>query len=71
MKLKFIIGLLLIVLVVAGCSTAAQKADLVIAVPQDPDFLDPHKAEAAGTQEMMNNVFEGLMKASVEGMPVE
>lgn len=70
MKLKLIIGLLLIALL-AGCTTpAGDKPDLVIAVPQDPDFLDPHMAEAAGTQEIMNNVFEGLMKASPEGMPV-
>ncbi len=71
MKKILVLSLLLLTLIIAGCSPGTGKADLVIAVPQDPDFLDPHKAEAAGTQEMMNNVFEGLMKASVEGMPVE
>jgi len=40
---------------------------VVVAVPQDPDFLDPHKAVASGTQEMMFNVFEGLLKADDKG----
>lgn len=71
MRKVIVISLLLVALIMAGCSPAGDEADLVIAVPQDPDFLDPHKAEAAGTKEMMNNVFEGLMKASPEGMPVE
>ena len=40
---------------------------VVVAVPQDPDFLDPHRAAASGTYEMMFNVFEGLLKPDSTG----
>ncbi|HPJ89804.1 MAG TPA: ABC transporter substrate-binding protein [Thermotogota bacterium] len=40
---------------------------VVVRVPQDPDFLDPHKAAASGTYEMMFNVFEGLLKPDYTG----
>ncbi|GAU79480.1 ABC transporter substrate-binding protein [Fusibacter sp. 3D3] len=40
---------------------------IVVAVPQDPDYLDPHLAAASGTDEMMFNVFEGLVKSDSEG----
>lgn len=40
---------------------------VVVAVPQDPDYLDPHKAAASGTYEMMFNVFEGLLKPDSNG----
>ncbi|XOK59804.1 ABC transporter substrate-binding protein [Paenibacillus elgii] len=40
---------------------------VVVAVPQDPDYLDPHLAVASGTQEMMFNVFEGLLKPNEKG----
>jgi peptide/nickel transport system substrate-binding protein len=43
------------------------SSNIVIRVPQDPDFLDPHKAAASGTYEMMFNVFEGLLKPSPDG----
>ena len=75
-KHTWFVSLLLVALIVVSCTTPGaetpdRKDRLVVAIPQDPDFLDPHKAEAAGTQEIMNNVFEGLMKASPEGRPVE
>ncbi|WP_212697675.1 ABC transporter substrate-binding protein [Vallitalea pronyensis] len=41
--------------------------DIVVAVPQDPDYLDPHLAAASGTYEMMFNVFEGLLKPDHTG----
>jgi peptide/nickel transport system substrate-binding protein len=41
--------------------------EVVVAVPQDPDYLDPHKAAASGTYEMMFNVFEGLLKPDSNG----
>lgn len=44
-----------------------KQTDLVVAIPQDPDFIDPHKAVASGTEEVMFNVFEGLLKADSEG----
>ncbi|REK76044.1 ABC transporter substrate-binding protein [Paenibacillus paeoniae] len=41
--------------------------DVVVIVPQDPDYLDPHLAVAAGTSEIMFNVFEGLLKPNEKG----
>jgi peptide/nickel transport system substrate-binding protein len=46
---------------------AIYGGDVVVAIPQDPDFLDPHKAAASGTYEMMFNVFEGLLKPDSNG----
>jgi peptide/nickel transport system substrate-binding protein len=40
---------------------------VVVVVPQDPDYLDPHLASAAGTYEMMFNVYEGLVKPASDG----
>ena len=39
----------------------------MVVVPQDPDYLDPHLASAAGTYEMMFNVYEGLVKPASDG----
>lgn len=40
---------------------------VVIRITQDPDFLDPHKAVAAATGEILFNIFEGLVKFDSEG----
>ncbi len=40
---------------------------LVVAVPTDPDRLDPHKATAAATEEIIFNVYEGLLKSDPKG----
>lgn len=63
---------LLLVFTLFGCSsgpetTKNQPVKVVVAVPQDPDYLDPHLAAASGTQEMMFNVFEGLLKSAPSG----
>ncbi|MGG3887993.1 ABC transporter substrate-binding protein [Metabacillus fastidiosus] len=57
-----------------GTKTAANTdsspqagGNIVVAIPQDLDFLDPHLAEAAGTREIMFNIFEGLLKANTKG----
>jgi peptide/nickel transport system substrate-binding protein len=51
--------------------TPADRAaanELNVGIAQDLDeSLDPHKAVAAGTKEVMFNVFEGLMKPTSEG----
>ena len=48
--------------------TRASANELVVGIAQDlDDSLDPHKAVAAGTKEVMFNVFEGLMKISPDG----
>ncbi|MBR1457627.1 MAG: ABC transporter substrate-binding protein [Oscillospiraceae bacterium] len=56
----------------ATAAPAAEEAqepsnELFIGVAQDFDSLDPHHATAAGTKEVLFNVFEGLMKPTSEG----
>ena len=42
--------------------------EITVGIAQDlDDSLDPHKAVAAGTKEVMFNVFEGLMKPTSDG----
>ena len=46
----------------------AQTNEIVVGIAQDLDeSLDPHKAVAAGTKEVMFNVFEGLVKPTPDG----
>lgn len=45
----------------------AEKFSAVVGISQDLDSLDPHKAEAAGTNEVLFNVFEGLVKPTADG----
>lgn len=56
----------------ALCGCAGGKADassqIVVGIAQDlEDSLDPHKAVAAGTKEILFNVFEGLLKPDSDG----
>lgn len=44
-----------------------QGGAVVIGVQQDIDSLDPHKATAAGTKEILFNIFEGLLKSDENG----
>lgn len=42
--------------------------EITVGIPQDlEDSLDPHKAVAAGTKEVLFNIFEGLYKPDSEG----
>ena len=53
-----------------GCSGGKSNdtSTIVVGIPQDlEDSLDPHKAVAAGTKEVLFNVFEGLLKPDSEG----
>jgi len=44
------------------------SSSIVVGIAQDlEDSLDPHKAVAAGTKEILFNVFEGLLKPDSEG----
>ena len=46
----------------------AYANELYVGIAQDlDDSLDPHKTVAAGTREVLFNVFEGLMKATTTG----
>ncbi|MCM1046360.1 MAG: ABC transporter substrate-binding protein [Candidatus Gastranaerophilales bacterium] len=40
---------------------------IVVGIQQDIDSLDPHKATAAGTKEILFNIFEGLVKPQEDG----
>lgn len=54
-----------------GCSgdkEGGNSSQITIGIPQDmEDSLDPHKAVAAGTKEVMFNLFEGLVKPTSDG----
>ena len=51
-----------------GESTGREATNsVVVGITQDIDSLDPHNAEAAGTREVLFNMFEGLVKATPEG----
>ena len=45
----------------------SKGSSVTVGIAQDLDNLDPHKAVNAGTEEVMFNIFEGLMKASPDG----
>lgn len=40
---------------------------ITVGITQDLDSLDPHKVVAAGTKEVLYNIFEGLIKVSKDG----
>lgn len=53
-----------------GCGGGKEKAtdSLTVGIAQDlDDSLDPHKMTAAGTREILFNVFEGLVKPDPNG----
>ena len=45
----------------------SEDVSAVVGITQDLDSLDPHKAVAAGTDEVLFNVFEGLVKPASDG----
>lgn len=47
--------------------TPRYGGSVVVGILQDLDSLDPHKAVAAGTKEVLFNVFEGLVKPDESG----
>lgn len=46
---------------------AIYGGSIVVGITQDLDSLDPHKAVAAGTNEVLFNVYEGLVKPNENG----
>ena len=49
-------------------SGAKHANEIVVGIAQDPDdSLDPYQMVAAGTREVMFNVFEGLVKPNADG----
>ena len=73
--LAVILVLGMLVSVLAGCGSKAETPEkraeanaITIGIAQDlDDSLDPHVAVAAGTKEVMFNVFEGLVKPTSDG----
>ena len=58
-------------LLMTGCNPGDKEGNtsssITIGIPQDLDGLDPHKVTAAGTREILFNVFEGLVKVDSDG----
>ena len=52
-------------------SSGTPTNSIVVGITQDLDSLDPHVAVAAGTDEVLFNVFEGLVKPDKNGNFVE
>lgn len=48
-------------------NTPIVGGEIVVGISQDLDSLDPHKAVAAGTKEVLFNIFEGLVKPDKDG----
>jgi peptide/nickel transport system substrate-binding protein len=46
---------------------ATYGGTVVVGIQQDIDGLDPHKVTAAGTKEILFNIFEGLVKCDSNG----
>ncbi|MBA2132735.1 ABC transporter substrate-binding protein [Capillibacterium thermochitinicola] len=72
LHLGVLIGILLVSVVflrlrVDKGEKKAIENKVVVVIPQDPDYLDPHLASAAGTYEVMFNVYEGLLKPAPDG----
>ncbi len=51
----------------ADNNTPAMGGSLTVGITQDLDSLDPHVAVAAGTDEVLFNIFEGLVKPDEKG----
>lgn len=75
---KKVMALLLVfttlTIALSGCGNAGDEtggensSQITVGIAQDlEDSLDPHKAEAAGTREILFNVFEGLYKPDSDG----
>lgn len=71
-----LVGLLCTIL--GGCGDGSNNAnesevkdEIVVGIQQDLDSLDPHLATAAGTKEVLFNIFEGLVKVNENGELVE
>lgn len=80
MKQKMFRNILLVIvlttltIVLGGCAgdkaggDSSPDSSIVIGIPQDlEDSLDPHEAVAAGTKEVLFNLYEGLLKPDSEG----
>ncbi len=63
-------GAMVTTVALTGCSgdKSEESSGIVIGIPQDlEDSLDPHEAAAAGTREILFNIYEGLLKPDETG----
>ncbi len=71
LKSLLMIFVLTLAVALSGCSgdkEAENSSQITIGIPQDlEESLDPHKMVAAGTQEVLFNMFEGLVKPASDG----
>lgn len=73
-KIALILALSLLSTALSGCNNAGDRtgkedsSHITVGIAQDlEESLDPHKAEAAATREILFNVFEGLYKPDSNG----
>jgi peptide/nickel transport system substrate-binding protein len=62
--------LLTLTIALGGCAgdKASDSSQIIVGIPQDlEDSLDPHVAVAAGTKEVLFNIYEGLVKPDLDG----
>lgn len=69
---KILLALLLVLtaaFAAVGCGkdSSDSEGSIIVGITQDLDSLDPHKAKAAGTSEVLFNLFEGLVKPDKDG----
>ncbi len=77
MRKGFLFFTLLIFSLLCGCKDARKNQEnadgqnptneVIVGITQDLDSLDPHVALAAGTDEVLFNIFEGLVKVDENG----
>ena len=69
----FLCLLLIIILILSSCSgnetgdIQGKESEMIVGIPQDFDSLDPHISVASGTEEVMFNIFQGLVMPSPDG----
>ena len=70
-KKMLLVTLILLMTLLCACNREGtdkeQDNSIVVGISQDMDSLDPHIAVAAGTKEVLFNIFEGLVKPDTEG----
>lgn len=72
-KLAVTVCLLIAMVMLAACGDVenteqdSETSRMVVGIPQDFDSLDPHKSAASGTEEVMFNIFQGLIMPSPDG----
>lgn len=72
-SLSLVLVFLTLTIALSACSgdkagDSASSSSITVGIPQDvEDSLDPHKAVAAGTEEVFFNLYEGLVKPDSDG----